>query len=165
MSNSDLPLSAQTPILLDKNHPLTSLIVMDAHRRVMHNGVKEILTELRSSYWLVRRRQFVRKVIHCCLMCRKLEGRPFQSVPSPPLAEYRVRQSRPFCYTGVDFAGPLYVKQSVISKRGKVWLCLYTCFVTRAVHLDLVPNLNALTFSQKFQTFHLSVRSAFEGCV
>ena len=153
MSNSDLPLSAQTPILLDKNHPLTSLIVMDAHRRVMHNGVKETLTELRSSYWLVRGRQFVRKVIHCCLTCRKLEGRPFQSVPSPPLPEYRVRQSRPFCYTGVDFAGPLYVKQSVISKRGKVWLCLYTCCVTRAVHLDLVPNLNALTFLRSFKRF------------
>ena len=35
MSNSDLPSSAQTLILLDKNHPLTALIVMDAHRRVM----------------------------------------------------------------------------------------------------------------------------------
>ena len=113
ISNSDLPLSAQTPILLDKNHPLTSLIVMDTHRHVMHNGIKETLTEVRSSYWLVRGRQFVRKVIHHCLTCRKLKERPFQSVPSPPLPEYCVRHSRPFCYTGVDFAGRLYVKQSV----------------------------------------------------
>ena len=73
MSNSDLPLSAQAPILLDKGHPLTALIVMDAHRRVMHNGIKETLTELRSAYWLVRGRQFVRKVIHHCLTCHKLE--------------------------------------------------------------------------------------------
>ena len=28
MSNSDLPLPAQTPILLDKNHPLTALIML-----------------------------------------------------------------------------------------------------------------------------------------
>ena len=79
MSNSDLPFSAQSLILLDKGH---LLIVMDAHRHVMHNGVKETLTELRSAYWLVRGRRFVRKVIHHCLTCRKLEGRPFQSVPS-----------------------------------------------------------------------------------
>ena len=29
--------------------------------------------------------------------------------------------------------GPLYVKQS---EKPKVWLCLYTCCVTRAVHLE-----------------------------
>ena len=153
MSNSDLPFSAQTSILLDKGHPLTALIVMDAHRRVMHNGVKDTPTELRSAYWLVWGRQFVCKVIHHCLTCCKLEGRPFQSVPSPPLPEYCVRQFWPFCYTGVDFTGPLYVKQSVISEKRKVWLCIYTCCVTRAVHLDLVPNLNAFTFLQSFKRF------------
>ena len=31
MSNSNLPSSAKTPILLDKKHPFTALIVMDAH--------------------------------------------------------------------------------------------------------------------------------------
>ena len=46
MTNSDLPSSAQTPILLDKSHPLAALIVMDAHRCVMHNGIKDSLTEL-----------------------------------------------------------------------------------------------------------------------
>ena len=30
---------------------LASLIVIDAHRCVMHDGVKETLAELRSAYW------------------------------------------------------------------------------------------------------------------
>ena len=102
---------------------------------------------------LVRERKFVRKIINCCLTCRKLEWRPFQSVPPPPLPEYCVRQSGPFCSTGVDFAGPLYVKQSHISERQKVGLCLYTCCVTRAVHLDLVPNSSALNFLRSFKRF------------
>ena len=104
------PSSAQTPILLDKSHPLTALIVMDAHWRVMHSGIKESLTNLRSAYWLIQGRQFVCKVIHSYLTCCKLEGTPFQSVPSPSLLEYRVW---PFCYTGVDFAGPLYMSNSL----------------------------------------------------
>ena len=153
MSNSDLPSSAQTPILLDKRHHLATLIVMDVHRRVMHNGVKETLTELRCTYWLVRGRQFVHKLIHRCVTCCKLEGRSYQSVPPPPLPEYRVRQSQPFRYTGVDFAGPLYVKKSVVSEGSKVWLCLYTCCVTRAVHLDLVPDMTATTFIRSFKCF------------
>ena len=41
MHNSCLPLSAQAPIILDKKHHLSVLIVMDAHRRVLNNGVKE----------------------------------------------------------------------------------------------------------------------------
>ena len=74
MSNSSLTLAAQTPILLDKKHRLATLIAMDAHKRVMHNGVPETLAELRSQYWLIRGRQFVRKLIHGCTTCRKFEG-------------------------------------------------------------------------------------------
>lgn len=153
VSNSDLPASAQNPILLDKGHHLTTLIVLDAHRRVLHNGVRETLTELRSAYWIIRGRQFIRKLIYHCPVCRRQEGRPYQSVPPPALPEYRVRKSRPFCHTGVDFAGPLYVKQSTVSEKPKTWLCLYTCCVTRAVHLDLVPDLNAITFLRSFKRF------------
>ena len=38
MGNSVLAPAAKNPILLDKQHHLTRLIVMDAHRRVLHNG-------------------------------------------------------------------------------------------------------------------------------
>ena len=48
MSNSCLSQAAQCPILLDKNHHLTRLIVVDAHFRIMHDRVKEIhRTEIR----------------------------------------------------------------------------------------------------------------------
>ena len=138
MANSCLSPAAQNPILLDKKHHLATLIVMDAHKRVLHNGVKETLAELRSVYWLVRGRQFIRKLIHGCVICRKLEGGPCPGNPPPPLPDYRVQQSRPFQTTGVDFAGPLYVRASGAVESSKVWLCLYTCCTTRAVHLDLV---------------------------
>ena len=146
MMNANLSLSAQTPILLDKNHHLTKLIVMDAHRRVMHNGIQETLAELKSSYWVIRGRQFVCKLIHGCTICRKIEEDHSAAVPTPPLPEYRVRQSRPFQTTGVDFAGPLHVKTSDHSRTSKVWLCLYTCCITRAVHLELVSDLSTPTF-------------------
>ena len=75
MSNSCLSPAQQNPILLDKHHHLATLLVMDAHKRVIHNGVKETLTELRSAYWLLRGRQFIRKLIGRCVICRKLEGK------------------------------------------------------------------------------------------
>ena len=53
MSRSSLPPSAQNPILLSKEHHLTTLLILDAHKRVLHNGVRETLSELRSSYWVL----------------------------------------------------------------------------------------------------------------
>ena len=77
MDNSALAPATKHPVLLDKQHHLTQLIVMDAHRRVLHNGVRETLTELRTSYWLVRGRKLVRKLIFSCVTCRRHEGRPY----------------------------------------------------------------------------------------
>ena len=153
MANSDLPYSARAPILLNKEHHIATLIVTDAHRRVLHGGVKETLTEIRSHYWMIRGRQFVRKLIHRCVTCRKVEGMPYHAVLSPPLPEFRVTQAKSFQYTGVDFASPLYIKGGKATGNSKVWICLYTCAVTRAVHLDVVPDLNAQTFIRCFKRF------------
>ena len=153
MSNSWLPQAAQNPVLLDKRHHLATLLVIDAHKRILHGGVKETLSEFRSAYWLVRGRQFVRKLLHSCVICRKLEGQPCQGKLPPPLPDYCVRPSRPFQTTGVDFAGPLHVRIPGEAGSSKVWLCLYTCCSTRAVHLDLVENMTTETFMRSFRRF------------
>ena len=153
MLNSSLPLSAKNPILLDQNHRLTTLFVLDAHKRVLHNGTRETLAELRSLYWVIRGRQVVKKLLRNCVTCRRYEGTPCEGLPSPPLPAFRVSRSRPFQATGVDFAGPLYVKASDAPRAMKVWMALYTCYTTRAVHLDLVPDMTAGTFLRSFRRF------------
>lgn len=68
-----LPSSTKYSILLNKSHHITSLFVRESHKRVMHGGVKSTLTELRSRFWIVQGRQVVRKLLHQCVVCRKLE--------------------------------------------------------------------------------------------
>ena len=46
LAKAELPTSVKHPILLEKDHHITSLIVEDSHKRVMHGGVKSTLTEL-----------------------------------------------------------------------------------------------------------------------
>ena len=100
-------------------------------------------------FWIVRGRQYIRSVIYQCVACRKQEGEPYRAPPPPPLPECRVKEDFPFANTGVDFAGPLYVK----NPDSKVWISLYTCCVTRAVHLDLVPDMSTEAFLRNFQRF------------
>jgi len=52
--------------------------------------------------------------------------------------------------TAVDSAGPLYIRSKRVSDSSKVWLCLFTCCVTRTVHLELVFDLSAVTFVRSF---------------
>ena len=78
-----LPYSAKHPIILPSNSHLTTLYVRRAHARVLHNGVKETLTELRSQFWVIRGRSVVKRILHNCYTCRRYEGRACR-VPQPP---------------------------------------------------------------------------------
>ena len=153
LNKANLSYFSKHPILLSKQHHLATLITQYAHERTMHGGVKDTLTEIRSRYWFVRGRQFVRKILHRCVTCRKIEGPKYRNVPPPPLPEFRVKEAPPFAYCGVDFAGPLYVRVADQSESSKVWICLYTCCVTRVVHLELLPDMSAHTFLRSFKRF------------
>ena len=94
----------------------------------------------------------VKRILSECYLCRRHEGRSYFVPPPPPLPTFRVQESPPFTSTGVDFAGPLYVK-SPGGSQYKVWIVLYTCCVTRAVHLDLVSDMSTPTFIRSFKRF------------
>ena len=68
-----------------------------------------------------------------------------------PLPDFRVKQARPFNSIGVDFAGPLFVKNG--KKVVKVYICLFTCSVTRAIHLEMVESLNTSAFIHCLRRF------------
>ena len=62
----------------------------------------------------------------------------------PPLPAERVSESPPFTYTEVDYFGPLFIKRNKI--REKILVCLYTCLVTRAVHLEMMHDMSTQQF-------------------
>jgi len=67
-----------------------------------------LLSELREAFWILRTQQAI-KVLHTCLPC-KIARKPFGQKRKALMPADRVTASRPFQVTGIDFAGPLYVK-------------------------------------------------------
>ena len=153
LQNAEIPYPTRHPILLPKNHAFTKLVVKQAHERVFHNGLNETLAELRTSYWVIQARALVKQFIGHCYICRRFEARPYRAPPPPPLPPFRVREAPPFSCVGIDFAGPLYIKECSQTPGNKVWVVLYTCCITRAIHLDLVMDLSTQTFIRCFKRF------------
>ena len=52
--NSSLPYERKYPILLPTDSHLTVLVIQDAHKSVLHNGVRETINEIRCKYWIPR---------------------------------------------------------------------------------------------------------------
>ena len=148
LGNSQASYDTKFSALLSRNHYVTSLIIRYCHERVMHNGLKETLTEVRSKYRIPKGRQTVKKELFGCNICRRFQGRSYPVPESPDLPEFRVRDVHAFSCVGVDFAGPLFVKAKVKDdpEMTKVYIALLTCATSRAVYLELVPSLDAPTF-------------------
>ncbi|XP_065658377.1 uncharacterized protein LOC124812001 [Hydra vulgaris] len=149
LQNSILPYNAKHPILLPSESYLSELLIFQAHKRTLHAGVKETLCQIRSKYWILRGRKLVRSLINKCSFCKRLFGKAFTSKVSPPLPYYRVTASFPFQHTGVDYLGPLHVKPIFDDNSTEMYpvhVVLFTCATTRAIHLDLVPDLSAKSF-------------------
>lgn len=100
--NSPLAELAKFLYLLPANHPLTALIVYATHRKQPHAGVNSTTTALRQKYWIPTVRQYVKKLLRCCVTCRKVGGTAYRAPDPPPLPEARLQQSTSFTVTGVD---------------------------------------------------------------
>lgn len=96
-------------------------------------------------------RQRVKSIIHKCTTCKKYSGKFYPNPDPAPLPEIRVRDARPFTITGVDFTGALYVQEQ--NQESKVYICLYTCATTRAIHLEVVNDLTVSMFLLSFRRF------------
>ena len=139
------------PYLLPRRHRLTDLIVRDVHEKNFHAGTNSTVTYLRQRYWIPAARQCVRNILKHCVVCNKLCGSHFRAPDPPPLPKHRVQAMDPFTVTGVDFTGALYVRAP--ERENKVYVCLFTCANTRAVHLEVVNDLSEETFLQAFRRF------------
>ena len=96
---------------------------------MFHSGVSQTLCKLRYRLWIPHGRSIVRTVLNRCRICRRAEGGPYKMPPMAPLPSKRVTESTQFLRTGMDYLGPLYVKDFDEPKKVWVWLWLHVQFI------------------------------------
>ena len=154
---SYLPFEQKHQILFTKEHFLSTLLVLDNHERNCHIGREQTLSLLRESVWIIKGKALVRKVIQNCSFGKQQQVTP-QSPIMSNLAEARLAINQPpFTNTGIDYFGPLTVKQGRRTRSTdgtcKRYGAIFTCLNARAVHIELVGNLSTNTFILALRRF------------
>ena len=101
-------------------------------------------------YWVVGGNSMVRQFISKCVTCRYLRGIVGEQKMAD-LPKSRVEPAPPFTYCGVDLFGPWHVQRgrSVVKRYG----ALFTCFASRAVHIEVADSLETDSFIQALRRF------------
>lgn len=99
-------------------------------------------------------RNLAKKYYQSCVTCKrysKLQNTQLMG----QIPEARLKPSRPFKTSGVDYAGPINLRFSPGrgAKSYKGYICLFVCMVTRAIHLEVVTDLTSKGFIAAFRRF------------
>ena len=118
---------------------MTDLIISQHHQKTGHLGQEYFLSSLRHQYWVIKGRLAVRRVISGCFLCKKLGAVRGEQLMGDLRKEILMSEEPPLTHVGVDYFGPLYVRQS--RSNVKRYGCLFTCLAVRVVHIEVVHSL------------------------
>lgn len=152
--NASIAEMTKHPVIIPSNQLVTKLLINEAHIRTLHGGIQLMMAYIRSRYWVIGLKAAVKKCIHNCKICIVDKAR-VKTQFMGQLPAVRVNQHRAFMNSGVDYAGPVFIRMS--KGRGyhatKGYICLFVCMATRAIHQEAVTDLTTQAFIAAFRRF------------
>ncbi|XP_058816283.1 uncharacterized protein LOC131679560 [Topomyia yanbarensis] len=144
-----LPFEQRCPIVLPKSHDVTTKLLLHYHEKFGHANRETVVNELRQRFSIPYIRAAVLKVMKDCAWCKIHKCHPTVPRMAPLPIQRLTPQHRPFSFVGVDYFGPVVV--TVGRRSEKRWICLFTCLVTRAIHMEI-------TYSMSSQSCVMAIR-------
>ena len=142
------------PIILQAKDKIVRLYLEHAHQIKIRQSTEPTKAFIRQRYHVIGFRKALASVRFHCFLCRRFDTKNIQPIMAP-LPSFRfptAKRQLPFSNSGVDFFGTFYIEDSkgILEKH---YGLIFTCMVTRAVHLETCPDLNTDTFLNAFRRF------------
>ncbi|GFX42120.1 integrase catalytic domain-containing protein [Trichonephila clavipes] len=98
-------------------------------------------------FWPINGKGIARKTVHDCIACFRQKPTGVDQLMGN-LPSERVTPSAPFLNSGVDFCGPFQIKVKNQRKGifSKVYVAIFVCLATKAIHLEAVTDLTTEAF-------------------
>ncbi|XP_055522829.1 uncharacterized protein LOC129717008 [Wyeomyia smithii] len=140
------------PMNLPDKHPLTNLIMIYYHQKLLHAGPQLMIAVVRERFWPLRIKSIARRVVHSCISCFRCKPKVLEQLMGE-LPPERVTPTFPFLRTGVDYCGPFYYRVTKRSAAIKCYVAVFVCLVTKALHLECVTDLTSDAFIAALKRF------------
>ena len=150
LENAPLPLQSKHPVLLPKCR-VSEFIIAELHHKLGHVGRQQVISALRETIWIVGVNAIARSVLSKCVKCRRIRGKALTQKMANLPEERLTPNQPPFSRVGVDCFGPFFVKQG--RSKLKRYGVLFTCLVTRAVHIEVAHSLDTSSFINCLRRF------------
>lgn len=154
LNNASINYDQKFPILLPAKIHFTQLLIRSEHEKLFHAGPQAVLSNIRLRFWPINGLRETKKVIKNCVICHRFRQDNVTQIMGS-LPSDRVTASRCFRNVGIDFGGPLLIKQSKLRRAPltKSYIALFVCMATKAIHLELVSGLSTESFLLTFKRF------------
>ena len=151
LQNSEQSNQIKFPIILPRKGKISQRLIEWYHGKVQHCGRSTTINEIRSNgYWIIGISSRVKSVIFSCTRCRIFRGRLGEQKMADLPAD-RLLEVAPFTHCGADMFGPFSIKEG--RKVHKRYCVIFTCFSSRAVHLETTNNLDTDSFILALRRF------------
>lgn len=142
-------------MVLPGSSNFVEVYIRHLHEKIYHAGYSFLISFIFAKYRVVSNLyRVVKRVIQKCTHCIRYLGKTARQLMGQ-LPSARVSINGPFFIVGTDLAGPFLMKctrhRSV--KFIKMYVAIFVCFCTRAVHLDILSELSTESFIFTFRRF------------
>ena len=153
--------------LLPTQHPITILLMKQAHVQTIHGGRDRTLARFRCKFWIPHGGKIAASVVRACQLC-KIRSPKLLTQRMGLLPVERSTPTPPFTYVMIDYFGP-YTTRGEVQKRisGKAWGVLFTDLVSRAVFIEAAFDYGVSSFLMalsKFASIRGYPRTIFSDC-
>ncbi|XP_015120933.1 uncharacterized protein LOC107043799 [Diachasma alloeum] len=100
------------------------MIIRQVHQSNLHAGIQSTLQAIRTKFWILNGKDQIRKLVCQCVECIRQKPKLVHAQMAD-LPRARVNEAPAFSRTGVDFFGPILIKEK--KDRNRSFLKAYGC--------------------------------------
>lgn len=136
---------------LAADNKLTALLLITKHQKLGHAGTATIMSILGHKFYIIGFKRKLKAIGRKYSICQRANANTV-SQQMGMLPTCRTELHPPFAKTGVDFAGPVTLREGATRKPVlfKAYLCIFVCMATKAVHIEVCRSLDTEEFLAAF---------------